>query len=112
MWARIEPLLPPPFQLGKLTVRNRIVSTPHTTRFPQDGYITDDYIDYYREKARGGVGLLQCFGSMTVHPSSSYQGHRQELGRLLAADLREVRRGDAPLGREGDGPDHASRPSW
>ncbi|GAA2300183.1 dimethylglycine demethylation protein DgcA [Streptomyces hawaiiensis] len=62
-----------PFQLGKLTVRNRIVSTPHTTRFPRDGYITDDYIDYYREKARGGVGLLQCFGSMTVHPSSPYQ---------------------------------------
>lgn len=61
------------FQLGSLSLRNRIVSSPHNTHFPQDGYITDDYIQYYSEKARGGAGLLQCFGSMTVHPSSPYQ---------------------------------------
>ncbi len=62
-----------PFTLGSMTLRNRIVSTPHNTHYPRDGYITEDYIRYYSEKARGGVGLLQCFGSMSVHPSSPYQ---------------------------------------
>jgi 2,4-dienoyl-CoA reductase-like NADH-dependent reductase (Old Yellow Enzyme family)/thioredoxin reductase len=59
-----------PVKLGPATVRNRIVSTPHATKFGKDGYITERYIRYYEEKARGGAGLLQCFGSMGVHPTS------------------------------------------
>lgn len=62
-----------PFQIGTMTLRNRIVSTPHNTHYPRDGYITEDYIRYYSEKARGGAGLLQGFGSMSVHPTSPYQ---------------------------------------
>ena len=59
-----------PFRLGHVTLRNRIVSTPHATRFGKDGYITERYIRYHQEKARGGAGLVQCFGSASVHPSS------------------------------------------
>ena len=59
-----------PIRLGHVTLRNRIVSTPHATRFGKDGYVTERYIRYHAEKARGGVGLVQCFGSMSVHPSS------------------------------------------
>ena len=59
-----------PFRLGHVTLRNRIVSTPHATRFGKDGYITERYIRYHQEKARGGAGLVQCFGSSSVHPSS------------------------------------------
>jgi 2,4-dienoyl-CoA reductase-like NADH-dependent reductase (Old Yellow Enzyme family) len=59
-----------PMTLGPVTVRNRIVSTPHATKFGKDGYITERYIRYYEEKARGEAGLLQCFGSMGVHPTS------------------------------------------
>ena len=59
-----------PFRLGHVTLRNRIVSTPHATRFGKDGYVTERYIRYHAEKARGGAGLVQCFGSMSVHPSS------------------------------------------
>jgi 2,4-dienoyl-CoA reductase-like NADH-dependent reductase (Old Yellow Enzyme family)/thioredoxin reductase len=58
-----------PLRLGHLTLRNRIVSTPHATKFGKDGYITERYIRYYVEKAKGGAGLLQCFGSMSVHPT-------------------------------------------
>ncbi len=58
-----------PVRLGHLTLRNRIVSTPHATKFGKDGYITERYIRYYAEKAKGGAGLLQCFGSMSVHPT-------------------------------------------
>jgi 2,4-dienoyl-CoA reductase-like NADH-dependent reductase (Old Yellow Enzyme family)/thioredoxin reductase len=59
-----------PLRLGHVTLRNRIVSTPHATRFGKDGYVTERYIRYHREKARGGAGLVQCFGSMSIHPSS------------------------------------------
>jgi 2,4-dienoyl-CoA reductase-like NADH-dependent reductase (Old Yellow Enzyme family)/thioredoxin reductase len=59
-----------PFRLGPVTLRNRIVSTPHATRFGKDGYVTERYIRYHQEKARGGAGLIQCFGSSSVHPSS------------------------------------------
>jgi 2,4-dienoyl-CoA reductase-like NADH-dependent reductase (Old Yellow Enzyme family)/thioredoxin reductase len=59
-----------PFRLGPVTLRNRIVSTPHATRFGKDGYITERYIRYHQEKARGGAALIQCFGSASVHPSS------------------------------------------
>jgi 2,4-dienoyl-CoA reductase-like NADH-dependent reductase (Old Yellow Enzyme family)/thioredoxin reductase len=59
-----------PFRLGHVTLRNRIVSTPHATRFGRDGYVTERYTRYHVEKARGGAGLVQCFGSSSVHPSS------------------------------------------
>jgi len=59
-----------PLRLGHVTLRNRIVSTPHATRFGKDGYVTERYIRYHREKSRGGAGLVQCFGSMSIHPSS------------------------------------------
>jgi mycofactocin system FadH/OYE family oxidoreductase 2 len=59
-----------PVKLGHVTLRNRIVSTPHNTHFGRDGYITQRYIDYYAEKAKGGAGLLQCFGSLSVHPTA------------------------------------------
>jgi 2,4-dienoyl-CoA reductase-like NADH-dependent reductase (Old Yellow Enzyme family)/thioredoxin reductase len=59
-----------PLRLGHVTLKNRIVSTPHSTRFGKDGYVIDRYIRYHVEKAKGGVGLVQCFGSMSVHPSS------------------------------------------
>ena len=62
-----------PFQLGHVTLRNRIVSTPHNTHFGSDGYVTQRYIDYYAEKAKGGAGLLQCFGSLGIHPTAPVQ---------------------------------------
>ncbi|MBI3976878.1 MAG: FAD-dependent oxidoreductase [Chloroflexi bacterium] len=63
-----------PIQVGHVTIRNRIVSTPHQTTFGKDGYITEQYIRYHAEKAKGGVGLVQCFGSMGVHPTSHWSG--------------------------------------
>ncbi len=59
-----------PFALGHVTLRNRIVSTPHNTHFGHDGYVTERYIQYYAAKAKGGAGLLQCFGSLSVHPTA------------------------------------------
>ncbi|MBI2909030.1 MAG: FAD-dependent oxidoreductase [Chloroflexi bacterium] len=48
-----------PGRIGSLEVKNRIVMAPMGTFTADDeGYITDRTIDYYVERAEGGVGLI------------------------------------------------------
>ncbi len=51
-----------PIKIGKLEVRNRIVMAPFPVKTAEDasmpGVIHDRYIDFYEERARGGVGLI------------------------------------------------------
>lgn len=64
-----DPLLQP-FQLGSLTLRNRIVSTAHEPAYTEHGMPKDRYRLYHREKARGGVGLTMTAGSAIVSKDS------------------------------------------
>src|SRR5262245_23130945 len=59
-----------PLQLRHLTVKNRIVSSAHADSLAEDGMPTEKARRYYEEKAKGGVGVLMCFGSAGVHPTS------------------------------------------
>ena len=63
------PLLFSPLQVGKVRLKNRIVSTSHDAFFADRGALGDRYIDYHVAKARGGAGLIQCFGTTSVHPT-------------------------------------------
>jgi 2,4-dienoyl-CoA reductase-like NADH-dependent reductase (Old Yellow Enzyme family)/thioredoxin reductase len=48
-----------PGKIGKLKVKNRIVMCPMATNFASiDGQVTRELIDYYTERAKGGVGLI------------------------------------------------------
>jgi len=48
-----------PFQIGRMEVRNRIVMSPMGTNATDgDGSITDNRVDYYAERAKGGVGMI------------------------------------------------------
>ncbi|MCH6231640.1 FAD-dependent oxidoreductase [Microbacterium sp. CFH 31415] len=58
-----------PIDVGPMRVRNRVVSTAHLTNFAADGLPTVRHREYWRAKARGGVGLIITEGSL-VHPSS------------------------------------------
>ncbi|WP_163557050.1 dimethylglycine demethylation protein DgcA [Halomonas sp. NO4] len=56
-----------PIQIGKLTIRNRVVSTAHAEVYATDGGMTTErYVKYYEEKAKGGCGLCICGGSSVV----------------------------------------------
>lgn len=56
-----------PIQIGKLTIRNRVLSTAHAEVYATDGGMTTErYIRYYEEKAKGGIGLAICGGSSVV----------------------------------------------
>jgi 2,4-dienoyl-CoA reductase-like NADH-dependent reductase (Old Yellow Enzyme family) len=58
-----------PFDLGSITVRNRIFVPAHTTNFGLDNLPTDRHTAYHEARARGGVGLI-IMESLRVHPTS------------------------------------------
>jgi 2,4-dienoyl-CoA reductase-like NADH-dependent reductase (Old Yellow Enzyme family)/thioredoxin reductase len=48
-----------PFRLRSLTLRNRIICGPMEKNLcTEEGKITDRYVDYVEERARGGAGLI------------------------------------------------------
>lgn len=66
-----------PFELGHLTLRNRIVSTAHAERFAEDGYPQKRLQLYHEEKAKGGAGLVMLGGSASTSldsPSALWNG--------------------------------------
>jgi mycofactocin system FadH/OYE family oxidoreductase 2 len=51
-------LLFTPLKIGNITVENRIVFSAHLTNYAEDFMPTERHAYYYRERARGGVGLI------------------------------------------------------
>ena len=48
-----------PARIGSVEMRNRIVMPPMTTRMSDaEGHVTDDTVNYYMARVRGGVGLI------------------------------------------------------
>lgn len=57
-----------PLRIGSVVVPNRIHFAAHMTNFGQDHLISDQQIRYYRERAKGGCGLITT-EELSVHPS-------------------------------------------
>jgi mycofactocin system FadH/OYE family oxidoreductase 2 len=72
-----------PLQIGSALVRNRIHFAPHMTNFGEDHKISERHIYYYRERAKGGCGLITT-EEMTVHPTD------QAYEKLVDAYMPEV----------------------
>jgi 2,4-dienoyl-CoA reductase-like NADH-dependent reductase (Old Yellow Enzyme family) len=60
-----------PIAIGHRTVKNRICCSAHADALAVDGMPKDVERRYYEEKARGGVGFMMCFGSASVHSTST-----------------------------------------
>ncbi len=65
------PRLFSPIRVGQLTLRNRIVSTPHASGYVRDALHDEREIFYQAEKARGGVGF-QFMGATNVVRTHGY----------------------------------------
>jgi 2,4-dienoyl-CoA reductase-like NADH-dependent reductase (Old Yellow Enzyme family)/thioredoxin reductase len=65
-----------PIRIGRVEVRNRVVSTAHGAflDFYRPGISPDQYIAYQERRAQGGCGLI-ILQPMHVHPSSHALGH-------------------------------------
>jgi mycofactocin system FadH/OYE family oxidoreductase 2 len=57
-----------PLKIGSVVVPNRINFAAHLTNLSEDHQISEHHIYYYRERARGGCGLITT-EELTVHPS-------------------------------------------
>jgi len=71
MDTSLRPLFEP-FSIKQVVIRNRFVSTSHAPGYAVDGNITQRYIDYEAEKAKGGVGLVQFGGATAVSIENSF----------------------------------------
>jgi mycofactocin system FadH/OYE family oxidoreductase 2 len=72
-----------PLQIGRVTIRNRIVQTAHAKQYGDffDNYALPSERDarYYAERAKGGTGLVIMEEQM-VHPTSTGGPHRLACG--------------------------------
>ena len=57
-----------PLKIGSVVVPNRIHFAAHMTNFGEEQKISQRHIYYYRERAKGGCGLITT-EELTVHPS-------------------------------------------
>ncbi len=73
-----DPLLSP-FTLGRLRLRNRIVSTSHASMYDDRGMPAERYQAYHEEKARGGVAMTMIGGSAMVSRDSSWGGGQLDM---------------------------------
>jgi mycofactocin system FadH/OYE family oxidoreductase 2 len=64
-------LLFSPLKIGSITVRNRIFTSAHLTRFAVENYPVERYGHYYAERAKGGVGLIVAEEAL-VHPTTVF----------------------------------------
>lgn len=60
-----------PISIGCRTVKNRICCSAHADALAENGMPGERERRYYEEKAIGGVGFMMCFGSASVHPTST-----------------------------------------
>ena len=61
----LEALLQP-FELGRMRLRNRIVSTSHAPGYAEGGMPLERYQRYHEEKAGGGIALTMFGGSSSI----------------------------------------------
>ncbi len=62
-----------PCRIGGLTLKNRLAMSQMTMNFAtEDGHVTDKLIAHYRERAKGGVGLIFVEGTYFTPEGKGY----------------------------------------
>lgn len=62
-----------PLKIGSMEVKNRVMMAPISTGFePADGSLSEPIINYWVERAKGGVGLI-IIGAVTIDSEVPYQ---------------------------------------
>lgn len=80
------PRLFSPIQIGNITIKNRLFMPPLSTNLGKKGYVTDELVEHYKARAKGGVGLfvtevvtveptyVYLPGDMSIHDDSFIEG--------------------------------------
>ena len=57
-------------RIGKLELKNRIVMPPFNNNYTKGGFMTDESVDFYVSRAKGGVGLIIVEATSVDYPRS------------------------------------------
>ena len=98
MNAALRPLFEP-LRIGHVTVKNRFVSTSHAPGYAVGGNITQRYVDYEEEKAKGNVGLVQFGGATAISIENSF--HYGQINGAVDEVIPQYRRMAAAIHRHG-----------
>ncbi len=60
-----------PYSLGSMTLANRVVMAPMTRNMSPGNIPSADVVEYYRQRAAGGVGLIITEGTCVGHKAAS-----------------------------------------
>ncbi len=63
-----------PITIGDLELSNRIMMAPMTTVYARNGQVTDRMINYYAERAKGGVDLIMVEMAIVDYPVGATLG--------------------------------------
>ena len=78
-----------PIKIGNRTIKNRIFMPPLSTNLANKGYVTEELIRHYGDRAKGGVGLIitevvtveptyiYLPGDMSIHDDSYIEGWKK-----------------------------------
>jgi len=58
-----------PGKIGQLEIKNRIIMPAMGNHWTTDGFVTQRHLDYYAERAKGGVGLVTTEGCSVQYPA-------------------------------------------
>ena len=63
-----------PITINSLTIKNRLVMSSMVTQYAaSNGEVTDQMINYYADRARGGVGLIMVEATYVERQGNSYR---------------------------------------
>ena len=78
-----------PIKVGKKEIKNRVFMPPISTNLADNGYVTQELVNHYGARAKGGVGLIVTEvvtvepvyvylpGDMSIHDDSYIEGWRK-----------------------------------
>ena len=102
-----------PIAIGPRTVKNRICCSAHADGLAEDGMPAErEPAATTRRRPGGGVGFMMCFGSASVHPTSTardWNGVELFDDRVIP-HLRRVQRRPCTATTCRGRPDHPPRP--
>ncbi|OIN96861.1 MAG: hypothetical protein AUJ48_00840 [Deltaproteobacteria bacterium CG1_02_45_11] len=57
-----------PIKIGNKEIKNRIVMSPMTNHFADNGFVTERMIEFYKTRARGGAGVITVEDGIIDYP--------------------------------------------
>jgi hypothetical protein len=63
---RIPKKLFTPITINSMTLKNRLMMAPMGLGYTQDSFVNDRIIEFFKERAKGGVGLIDV-GACRIH---------------------------------------------